>query len=103
MIECICIDSKNKPEEIPLGRWIQEGFKYHITHVFYHPDQGIQGCTLHEVRLTGCLPYTSYRLSRFAMTQENLLLLMEMIKDCSELNDLDISELIKGSELVLAD
>ena len=103
MIECICIDSKNKPKEIPLGKWIQEGFKYHITYIQYYPNQGIQGCTLYEISLKGCFPYTAFSLSRFAVTKENLALLMEMIKDCHELNNLDVLELIKESELVLVD
>ncbi len=100
MIECICIDSDNRPEEVPLSHWIQKDFKYHITHVYFHHGQEIQGVTLHEVRLTKeCYPYASYRLSRFAMTRDSLMRLIQMIKDCTELNDFDISELIKESDL----
>ncbi len=100
MIECICIDSNNKPDEIPLSKWINKDFKYHITHVYFHHGQGIQGVTLHEVRLTKeCYPYVAYRLNRFAMTQKSLQELIQMIKDCTELNDFDILELIKESDL----
>ena len=100
MIECLCIDSSKKPPEIPLGRWIQKGFKYHITSVTFQPRQGIQGCYLREVSLGyDCLPYETYRLSRFAVTQDNLLKLIQMMKDCSDLNYFDINELIKQSEL----
>jgi len=102
MIKCLCINSKNKPEEIPMSKWIQEGFKYHITHVYFHPKQGIQGASLHEVRLgSESLPYESYRLSRFAIDQEDLTKLIQMIEDCSELNTIDIEKMLKESELVI--
>jgi len=104
MIEALCIDSSNKPKEIPLGKWIQKGYIYHITHVYYHKEQGIQGCDLKEVHLgEESKPYETYRLNRFAVTKDNLLKLIEMIKDCSELNDFDVQELIKESELVVKD
>jgi hypothetical protein len=100
MIPALCIDSSNRPKEIPMGKWIQSGFKYHITHVFFHEKQGIQGCTLHEVRLGAeSTPYISYRLSRFALTQENYDKLLQMIIDCSELNDFDVNKLLEECEL----
>lgn len=100
MIPCICIDAKNMPKEIYLGEWLTEGMKYHIIHVYYHPNQGIQACGLKEVRLTKkSSPYETYKLSRFSVTQEGLNLLIQMIKDCSELNDIDIFKLIEESEL----
>ncbi len=43
-VRCICIDGKNKPIEVPIQQWINEGTEYHITHIFIHPNQGsIQG------------------------------------------------------------
>ncbi len=100
MIPCICIDAGSKPKEVHAGQWIQKDFKYHITHIFYQPRQGIQGCALKEVRLDArSAPYETYRLSRFGVTEENLQKLIQMMRDCSELNDFDISELIKQSEL----
>lgn len=100
MIECLCIDSDNKPKEVQLSEWISKGMKYHITHVYFHPNQGIQGCSLREVRLSSkSYPYESYALKRFAVTPEGYLKLLEMIKICSDLNDLDIKELLKESEL----
>lgn len=104
MIECVCIDAGSKPKEVHLGQWLQQGFKYHITHVYYQPKQGIQGCALKEVRLgKESAPYETYRLSRFAVTKDNLDKLMQMMKDCSELNDFDITELIRESELKITE
>lgn len=100
MIPCYCIDASNKPKEVFIGEWLTEGMKYHITHVFYHPKQGIQGCALREVRLTGkSKPYESYRLSRFAVTEQGYQDLLQMVKDCSELNDMDVLKLIEESEI----
>ncbi len=102
MIEAICIDSSNRPEEIPLSKWINKGFKYHITHVFYHQMQGIQGCHLHEVKLgKECFPYSTFALRRFGLTKENFEKLIQMMKDCSELNEFSIKELLRESELEL--
>ena len=100
MIECLCINAENKPKEVHPGQWLQKGFKYHITHVYYHPNQGIQGCSLKEVRLgKESAPFETYRLSRFGVTEENLEKLIQMVRDCSELNDFDIHNLIEESKL----
>lgn len=104
MIPCICIDSSNKPSEIYLGEWINKEAHYHITHVYYHPEQGIQGCELREVKLTDkSKPYVSYKLSRFGVTKENFAALIKMMKNCSELNSIDILSAIEASELIIID
>lgn len=100
MIECLCVDAKNKPEEIPFGCWISEKMKYHITHIYYHPFQGLQGAILKEVKLNGCGPYKSFKLSRFAFTENGKESLKIMIKACSELEELDLQELLKELEVV---
>jgi hypothetical protein len=100
MIECLCIDAKNRPEEVPMKKWISEGMKYHITHVYYHSMQGIQGCSLHEVRLKDCPPYNAFKLSRFAFTKKSLEDLKVMMKACSELNEIQISALLADCDLV---
>lgn len=99
MIECLCINGKEKPKEVPLQNWIQEGFKYHITHVHYHPKQGISGVDLAEVKLPPDCPYETFKLSRFGITLDNLEKLIQMIKNCSELNSFQIDKLIEESKL----
>jgi hypothetical protein len=65
-------------------------------------NQGIQGCSLYEKPLDeSCAPYESFRLSRFAINAENLERLIELIKDCTELNDVDVKKLIEESQLEL--
>ncbi len=104
MVEVLCIDNYNRPDEIPRSKWIQFGFKYHITHVYFHPMQGVQGVDLAEVKLTpDCFPYETYKLSRFAITMENYKKLLELAKSCTELNVVDIDKLLEESKLQLID
>jgi hypothetical protein len=98
-IECICIDGKNRPPEVFPQKWINEGTKYHIVHVSYHPNQGIQGVYLKEVNLKHCEPYDTYRLNRFAIREEDLPKLIELMKACTELNEINIKQLIEESQL----
>lgn len=95
-IECICVDDKGKPLEIPQEKWVKEGEKYHITHIFVMIQQGkIKGCELAEFDISDCLPYNCYRLSRFAIKAEDLQKLMQLISDCDELNQLSTEDLNK--------
>ncbi len=104
MIECICLDDNNKPNEIPNNLWIKKDVIYHITHIFFHDFQSLQGCELNELQLTEeCYPYESYKLSRFGFTMENFMKLVQMMKDCSELNSIQIDELLKTEKLEIVD
>lgn len=102
MIPCICIDDANRPESIPTSKWVKKGEEYHITHVYIHllQEGGIQGVSLYEKPLDeSCAPYESFRITRFAFTEEGLKRLIELMKLCSELDDVDIQKLIEESEL----
>lgn len=100
MVECLCINAKNKPKEILLQNWISEGMQYTINYVYYHVNQGIQGVTLNEVK-TKSEKYTSYRLDRFAFTEKGFKQLKELMQECTELGKIDIEQLIKQSNLEL--
>lgn len=102
MIKCLCIDDKNRPQEILPQNWIQEGIQYNITHIYkqMNPTQkGIQGVELLEVK-TKSVVYNCFKLSRFAIFESDLDKFFQMMKDCTELNDIDISELISECELI---
>jgi hypothetical protein len=101
-IPCICIDDKNRPEVIPISKWVKEGDEYNITHVYLHKfqDGGIQGVSLYEKPLDeSCAPYETFRLTRFAFTEEGISMLVELITNCTELNDFDVRKLLEESEL----
>lgn len=97
-VECYCINNKNRPAEILPQNWINEGTQYHITHVYYYPGQGIQGVLLEEVQ-TKSAKYDSYRLNRFAFTEEVFKQLIELMTMCTELNKVDINKLLEESNL----
>jgi hypothetical protein len=96
----ICIDDKNKPQEIKRSLWIKKDNEYTITHIYYHAQQGISGCELAEIELTDdCFPYVSFSLARFAIPQDQLELFIALLKECTDLNDIDIKKLIEEEYL----
>lgn len=100
MIQCICIDDKNRPNEIPIMKWVVKGRKYTISHIFSMVNQkGIQGCSLKEISLDGCEPYECFRLSRFAFREEDLSALFELMSLCTELSDIDIKKELEELQL----
>lgn len=105
MIRTICINDENKPEKIPQKKWVEKDKEYHIIKITVHKNQNnIQGCELAEISLDeSCLPYEYYKLDRFAISKDDLEALIELMKLSSELNDIEINELIKESELVIVD
>lgn len=100
-IPCFCIDDKNRPLEIPISKWVKEGEKYHITHVYHqHQQKGIKGVELSEFDISDCVPYNCYRLDRFAFTEENLDKLIKLMQECTELDSIDISSIVDKLTLV---
>lgn len=97
-VECLCIDASNRPEEILPQNWINKMTQYNIIHVYYYPKQGIQGVLLEEVS-TKSERYDSYRITRFAFTEESFAKLVELMKLCTELNSIDINKLLKECNL----
>lgn len=99
-VACICIDSKNKPDVIPNSKWISKGIQYTIIHIGTTINKKVLTCTLLEVSLDeSCKPYDGYRLDRFAFKEEDIAKLLELMKSCSELNELNINELLEESKL----
>jgi len=99
MVECICINSKNKPSEIPESKWLKEGEKYNVIYTVVVLPQKQLGFLLHEIELTDNeLPYEYFLGNRFAFTQENLEKLLELIKDCSD-TAFSLDELMKSTNL----
>ena len=99
MVECICIDDKNRPKEIPVNKWVKEGNTYHIIYTVTVLPQKELGVVLSEIELTDNeLPYEYFLARRFAFTEENLKKLIELIKDCND-TDFSMDELLKQTQL----
>lgn len=99
MVECICINDSNKPRAIPKNKWVVKGQPYTVIYTVTVLPQKQLAFHLAEIDLDeSCAPYTYFLANRFAFTQENLLKLMELIKDCSE-TSFSMDELLKQTEL----
>ena len=63
----ICIDSDNKPQNVPVEEWVQEGDMYTVTRIVRMGLQkDIYGFLLKEVQLSSrSFPYELYDSSRF--------------------------------------
>ena len=99
-VRCICINDSNRPKEIKPSLWVKKNQEYHITHIYYHYQQKKQGYELSEIFLDdSCFPYVSFDSSRFRVPQQELEKLFKVLQDCTDLNDVDIRELIEESYL----
>ena len=64
----ICIDDKNKPDGIPLSKWVKASEVYTVIEVGRMLIQGgMLGFKLAEVSLDDCFPYQYYSAARFAL------------------------------------
>jgi hypothetical protein len=99
MVECICINDKNRPKEIPMNKWVKEGRPYTVIYTTTVMPQKQLAVHLDEIELDESNhPYEYFLASRFAFTEENLLKLIELIKDCSDIT-FDMDELLKQTTL----
>jgi hypothetical protein len=99
MIECICIDDSARPTAIPENKWVKKDEKYHVIYTVTVLPQKQLAFHLAEIDLDeSCTPFTYFLARRFAFTLDNLKLLMELIKDCSD-TDFSMDELIKETQL----
>jgi hypothetical protein len=99
-IKAICSNSGNKPREIPKENWVVSGNEYTIHHIYKQMDptqKGVQGCLLTEISLEnlykeGKTKHNCYRLDRFMFNKEDIQKLFDLIKECTELDDVDIKK-----------
>jgi hypothetical protein len=102
MIECTCINAKNRPKEIPPNKWIQKGDKYTVMYTVIVLPQRQLAFHLQEIELDETTaPYEYFLANRFAFAAEDLDALMELIKACSD-TDFSMEELMKQTELETA-
>jgi hypothetical protein len=79
MISVICIDDSNRPNEVPITRWLELHQEYTIIKVMIMKVQGgLAGVKLEEINNDDLFPWTYFRADRFGQTEEQL---MEYIKN----------------------
>lgn len=97
-LKCICINDKNKPNEIPDSHWIEEGEEYTILFARFLLPQRVLGFQLNEIMLDeSCAPYEYFVANRFAFRKEDLQRLIEFIEDCSDMS-ISMKELLEKTE-----
>ena len=96
MVPCICIDDKNRPETIPLSKWIKEGEQYTITYTCKVLPQGILAVSLYEKPLgPAYAPFEYFAARRFAIDSKDMEQLIELIALCNEGGNINVDELLK--------
>jgi hypothetical protein len=85
-MKVICIDADNKPQNVPVEEWVQEGDMYTVTRIVRMGLQkNIYGFLLKEVQLSSrSFPYELYDASRF--------LPIELLSDIKEEEKVNIED-----------
>jgi hypothetical protein len=66
-MKVICIEDRNRPNEIPTSKWVKKGNEYTIIDLIKCNVQGGLICAvLEEIDMTGCEPYEGFNIERFA-------------------------------------
>lgn len=70
-MKVICINDKDRPNEIPTSKWVEKGKEYTVSKADYMNMQNkIMGYQLEEIDLSGCFPYQYFAASRFAIKED---------------------------------
>lgn len=65
-MKLICINDSDRPNEIPISKWIKKGNQYTaIKFNKMNMQGGILGVQLEEIDLSDCFPHTHFLASRF--------------------------------------
>lgn len=85
-MKVICIDADNKPKNVPVEEWVQEGDMYTVTRIVRMGLQkDIYGFLLKEVQLSSrSFPYELYDATRF--------LPIELLSDIKEEEKVNIED-----------
>lgn len=69
-MKVVCIDDKNRPNEIPTSKWVEKGKEYTVIKADYMNMQNqLLGYQLAEIDLSSCVPYLYFAASRFAIIE----------------------------------
>lgn len=98
MIKAICVNDSDRPNEIPIGKWLKKGNEYNVIYTVTVLPQRKLAFHLAEIDLDeSCNPYSYFLADRFAFREDDLESLIELIKDCND-TEFSISELLKQTQ-----
>jgi len=97
MVKCVCINDKHKPKEIPAQKWVTEGNEYTVVAIYKMVQPGaVLGVILASPTLDEtCAPYECFRIGRFGFSLKDIPALIELIKNCDDLQDFDPMKLLE--------
>jgi len=68
-----CINDSNRPNEVPLSRWVKKGEEYTIVKIDKMVQQGgIGGVKLEELNNDDLYPWSYFNINRFTFSQKQL-------------------------------
>lgn len=71
-MKVICINDKDRPNEIPTSKWIVKDKIYTVIKVWHIRQRpGTYGVELAEIDLSDCFPYLYFAANRFAPVMSN--------------------------------
>ena len=101
MIKCICINNKDRPEEIPETHWPKFGEEYTVKALYKKSKPGALAITLEEIDLGEInLPDGSFRIDRFGFHVYDLMDIETLIHSTPGLEDADAFKLIEHNILI---
>lgn len=99
MIQCICINDKNRPSKIPVTKWVKKGEQYTVIFTLMVKPQNTLAVQLEEIDLDeSCMPYSFFLANRFAFRNEDIGKLIDFIEECTKV-DISIKELMKQTSI----
>lgn len=102
MIEARVINAKDRPNEIPLKRWLEYDEVVHITYVVRCLPQNVLGFSIYEKPLgEDCYPYQYFTSTRFSIKPEDIQKVIDLYNEIGEaLPESVMTELLENSNLV---
>jgi len=76
-MKVICNNDKNRPNEVPMNRWVKKDVEYTIRSICFLTIQNLYGCKLEEINNDDLFPYTFFALDRFGISQSEIVSLVE--------------------------
>jgi hypothetical protein len=78
-MKVICVNDSDRPNEIPLSKWVKKDKLYTIIKVWHiRMKPGTYGVELAEIDLSDCFPYLYFSATRFKpMNQEDIEAILE--------------------------
>jgi hypothetical protein len=71
-MKVICINDRDRPNEIPISKWIVKDKIYSVIKIWHiRQKPGTYGLELAEIDLSNCFPYLYFSANRFAPVMSN--------------------------------